>query len=121
MSDADIVYKVRDGRTGRDLYRDDTDGNGSSLVASDDQETLSEEQQDVICRLVAMMARELRMSIDDHSDMITTLRERVANLEGQLTTLTSLLGTNGSNGKTGKAVKTIEASETVRKRKMRVT
>jgi hypothetical protein len=114
MSGADIVYKVRDGRDFSGL--DGGNGNGSSLVASDDPEPFSEEQQDVICRLVAMMARELQMSNDDHSDMITMLRERVANLEGQLTTLPSLLGTNA------KGLKTIEASETktIRQRKVKV-
>jgi hypothetical protein len=111
MSDADIVYKTT--YTARDR-----DGGNGSLVGSDDEEPFSAAQTDIICRVLAMADSELRRDLADHSDLLSNLRERVAMIEGQVSILMSLLG---GDSKAVKSVKTIEASETVRKRKMRVT
>jgi hypothetical protein len=111
MSDATIIYKRHD----RNL--DSGNGTNGSLVGSEDEEIFTEAQQEVVCRLVAMMTSELSMNLADHGDMLTTLRERVAAVEASLSTMMSLL----SDSKTVKSLKTIEAtSEVVRKRKVKV-
>jgi hypothetical protein len=104
MSDAGIIYKTHNA-----LDRDAGNSTDGSLVGYDDQEPFTEEQQDIICRLVAMMNSEMRMDLDDHSDAIASLRERLAAVEASLNTMMTLLSstTNGING-----TKTIEASET---------
>jgi hypothetical protein len=113
MSDAGIIYKTHNA-----LDRDASNSTDGSLVGYDDQEPFTEEQQDIICRLVAMLSSEMRTDLDDHGDTIASLRERLAAVEASLSVMMSLLG---GDSETVKAVKTIEASETVRKRKMRVT
>jgi hypothetical protein len=62
------------------------------------------------------MNNEMRMDLADHGDAIAALRERVAAVEASLSTMMSLLSLGDS-----KTVNTIEASETVRRRRMRVS
>jgi hypothetical protein len=111
MSDATIIYKRHHGR---DLGGGN--GNGSLVNGTEDEDIFTEAQQDVVCRLVAMMTSELSMNLADHSEAIASIRERLAAVEASLSVMMSLFG-----GDSKKAIKTIEASETVRKRKMRVT
>jgi hypothetical protein len=101
-----IVHKTRG------FFDNDDDTNGDDTINGDNQiPPFNDDQTEVLADVLAQIRLEFQDTIND---AIAPLRERVSILEGQVTTLLSLLGNN--NGDNGRM---FEASETVRKLKMR--
>jgi hypothetical protein len=96
MSGDELVYKRRDDALVG--HANGSHDNGDDISAG--YEPFSEEQRDVLCRVIAMMGSdisdELRMDVADNRDMIAALRERLAAGEASLKLMTSLFaGTGG--------------------------
>ena len=98
-----VIHKTRqDARVRQSQPYADNNGHGDNLVPP-----FTDEQMDTMASVLVEIREETQSMIDT---AIAPLRERIANLEGQLSMLTSMMG-NGN----GKA---FEASEVVRKLKV---
>ena len=76
----------------------------NSTTNADDIPPFADDQIDVLAEVLVQLREELQTMVDA---AIAPLREKIANLEGQISVLTALLGSDSG--------KSFEASETVRK------
>jgi hypothetical protein len=111
-----IVHKEY---TGRQPFDDNE--NGDPLPMS------SDEQIDVLAAVIVEMKNDLRAefqnivenAVGSLADQVAMMQAQVNVLQGQVSTLLSVIGNNTNSG-TRSIVRSIEATETVRKRRVRV-
>jgi hypothetical protein len=97
-----MIYKVKpDARVRRQVVDDPGD-------STDDVPPFSDSQMDTIAELMAMIRNDMRDEFRAIVDAaLAPLRERIASVEGSLSTLTGIIGNDSS--------RSVEASEVVRK------
>ena len=90
----EVVYKTHDNAVVRQR----------TISNADDVPPFADDQIDVLAEVLVQLREELQTMVDA---AVAPLREKIANLEGQISVLTALLGSDSG--------KSFEASETVRK------